>query len=200
MKRKYEKVEPKTQRLVVKEYQSSVRAKSMSELGELFDLHKSTVHAIIVRARHNDGDPVTRRGHKKRKLNSDDERKLQVALDQNPLATNRELAAVVNNNIAPRTVTDYLRRATPIFTSKVIVNQEPEELTDDWKKQAKGWIRKVRKVPLNNHLYVDETGIYGNQAPKKGRSRRGKRIFRPKSKYAKKYSLHVEWYIALGIE
>ena len=32
--------------------------------------------------------------------------------------------------------------------------------------------------------------FYANEAPKKGRSRRGKPIFRTRSRYAKKYTLH----------
>ena len=33
--------------------------------------------------------------------------------------------------------------------------------------------------------------VYANEAPKKGRSRRGKPIFRTRSRYAKKYTLHM---------
>jgi transposase len=69
---------------------------------------------------------VTPRGHKKRKLEPEQERKLVAALDRNPLATNHQLAAAVNDTIAPRTVSDYLARADPPFTKKVIQDQEPE--------------------------------------------------------------------------
>ena len=40
-------------------------------------------------------------------------------------------------------------------------------------------------------MYEDETPGYANEAPKKGRPRRGKPIFRTRSRYAKKYTLHM---------
>ena len=88
-----------------------------------------TVQHVIARAKRAGGDPVAPRGHKKRKLNDVEAAKLCKALDQNSIATNRQLRAVVRNKIAARTVSDYLARAHPPFTTKVIQDQEPEELT-----------------------------------------------------------------------
>ena len=39
--------------------------------------------------------------------------------------------------------------------------------------------------------YADETGIYANEALKRGRSRKGKPIFRARPRWANKYTLHV---------
>ena len=150
-----------------------------------------TVQHVIARAKRAGGDSDAPRGHKKRKLDSSEEAKLCRALEQNPTATNRQLRAAVRNKIAVRTVSDYLRRANPPFTTKVIQDQEPEELTEEWKAGARKWLKGVKRIRLDKRIYEDETPIYANEAPKKGRARRGSPIIRARSRYAKKYTLHV---------
>ena len=124
-------------------------------------------------------------------LNDVEAAKLCKALDQNSIATNRQLRAVVRNKIAARTVSDYLARAHPPFTTKVIQDQEPEELTEEWKEGARRWVEGVKRIRLDKRIYEDETPVYANEAPKRGRSRRGTPIIRARSRYAKKYTLHV---------
>ena len=101
------------------------------------------------------GDLVAPRGHKKQKLNSGDQAKLWTALDQNPFATNRELRGVVENKISECSVSRYLARAKPCFTAKVVQDQEPEELSGEWKTVARGWLDKVKRVPLCKRIYQD---------------------------------------------
>ncbi len=74
------------------------------------------------------GKPPSR-GHKRCKLTPSQEEKVAKTLDNDPLKTNQELAAVVGNKIAPRTVSDVLARASPRFSTKRFYDQEPEELT-----------------------------------------------------------------------
>ena len=70
-------------------------------------------------------------------------------------------------------------------------DQEPEELRAEWKTVARQWLEQVRRIPLDKRIYEDETLIYANEAPRKGRSRKGKPRFRARSRYAKKYTLHM---------
>jgi transposase len=191
MKRRYEAVAPEVQRAIAAEYQPSVRGSGRRALASKYGLIVGTVQHVLERAERGGGDPVTPRGHRKRKLDATDESKLERALDQDPLATNRELATVVADAIAPRTVSTYLNRANPPFTTKVVQDQEPEELTEDWKAKARRWLGKVKNIPLDRRIYADETAVYANEAPRKGRSRKGKPIFRPRSRWAKRYTLHV---------
>ena len=44
---------------------------------------------------------------------------------------------------------------------------------------------------MRRRIYADEAPIYANEAPHKGRSRKGKPIIRARSRYATKYTLHV---------
>ena len=63
----------------------------------------------------------------------------------------------------------YLARAKPRFTAKVVQDQEPEELSEEWKTEAKQWLDQVKRIPLDKRIYEDETPVYANEAPKKGR-------------------------------
>jgi hypothetical protein len=81
----------------------------------------------------------------------------------------------VRDKIAARTVSDYLARANPPFSTKVIQDQEPEELTEEWKAGARKWLKEVQKIRLDQRM----------------RARRGKPIMQARSRYAKKYTLHV---------
>ena len=99
-------------------------------------------------------------GENGQKLNSGDQTKLWRALDQNPFATNRK----------------------PCFTAKVAQDQEPEELSGEWKTAAGGWLDRVKRISLCKRIYQDETAIYANEAPKKGRARKGKPIFRARNR------------------
>ena len=97
----------------------------------------------------------------------------------------------MRGKVAARTVSDYLARADPPFTTKVIQDQEPEELTEEWRAGARRWLEGVKKIRLDKRIYEDETPVFANEAPKRGRARRGTPILRARSRYATKYTLHV---------
>jgi len=190
-KRRYEQLQPQLQRDIAADYRRGVRGHGLRALANTYQLPIPTVQHVIARATRPGGDPVAPRGHKRRKLNEVDEAKLCRTLERNAFATNRDLAAVVGNKISERSVSVYLARAKPRFTAKVVQDQEPEELSEEWKTEAKQWLEQVKRIPLDKRIYEDETPVYANEAPKKGRSRRGKPIFRARSRYAKKYTLHM---------
>ena len=87
------------------------------------------------------------------------------------LTLSRDLAAVVGNKISERSVSVYLARAKPRFTARVVQDQEPEELSEEWKTEAKQCSEQVKRIPLDKRIYEDETPVYANETPKKGRSR-----------------------------
>ena len=78
------------------------------------------------------------------------------SLDQNPFATNQQLRARVGNKTPASTVRRYLARAKPPFTAKVVQDQEPEELTEDWKEEARKWLRGVKTIAMRRRIYVHE--------------------------------------------
>jgi hypothetical protein len=38
---------------------------------------------------------------------------------------------------------------------------------------VRAWLRRVQDIPLDKRIYADETPVFANEAPKRGRSRRG---------------------------
>jgi transposase len=176
-KRRYEQVQPQLQRDIVADYQCGVRGHGLKAIAKAHQVPRTTIRHVLARAEGKGGDPITPRGHKRRKLDGDDEAKLCRELDRNPFATNRELAAAVGNKISERRVSDYLARAKPRFTAKVVQDQEPEELTKEWKTEVKQWLEQVKRIPLDKRIYEDETPIYANEAPTKGRSQRANPYF-----------------------
>ena len=126
-----------------------------------------TVRSVIAQAERAGGDPVAPRGHKKRKLDSAEQARLYSSLDRNPFITNQQLTARVGNKIAASTVSRYLARAKPPFTAKVAQDQEPQEPTEDWKEEARKWLRGVKTIAMRRRIYADEAPIYANEAPHK---------------------------------
>jgi len=49
----------------------------------------------------------------------------------------------------------------------------------------------LRRLRLNKRIYQDENAIYANEAPRRGRAPKGKKLYRPRKRYSKKYTLHV---------
>lgn len=190
-KQNYNEVAPDVQRSIVAEHRYGVRGCGKMALANKYKLPLSTVRNILTRARENHGDPVRPRGHNKRILTPADQRKLFRTLDRKPSKTNQQLTAAVGHKIEPQRVSEYLALARPRFTWHTPVNQEPEEVTEEWKTDMRRFIGKVQKIRLDERIYGDEAGIYSNDAPKMVRARRGKKVYRVKPRWGKRYTLHV---------
>lgn len=189
--RRYQLVKPEHQRAIVAEYKEGGSEASLQSIATRWHLAKSTVQGMVERAERNEGDPATSRGHRKRKLDEKQESTLRRVLARKPTASNRELARSVGGIIHPSTVSRYLAPMDPPITTKVIQDQEPEEKTNKWQAICRTWLEEISHVALDTRIYADETGIWENAAPKKGRSPAGKPIFRARPHWAKRYTLHV---------
>ena len=191
-KRKYKEVSEEDQKAIVSEYQPNVRGKGIKALAKRFGRHPGTIEAVIKRAKSNNGNPVTPRGHKKRNLNEEEEQLIQAKLDDDPYLTNHQLASLVDGKICDQTVSDIIHRCDPPFTQKVPFERHPETMTEEWQEDVDKFIRStLSRIPWHRRVYEDETGISLNEAPKKGRARKGFRITRPRQPHAKKLTFHV---------
>lgn len=186
--RNYRLVPHEVQESIFNRYRDSGSTSSMADLAEESKLPKSTIQHIIERGRQHDGDPVQPRGHAPRILTEKQEAMMCAKVDQHPGMTNRQLA---DGLVAVRTVSTILARADPPIRTKVFVDQEPEEYTDKWKAAMTGFLAKLRHISLCSRIYADETPIFANEAKTTGRGRRGQVLLRARSRYAKKYTLHV---------
>src|SRR5690242_13868993 len=88
----YHTVSPEVQQALVAEYQPAVRGHGREALAKKYSLSPATVQHVLKRVAQHEGDPLQPRGHRKRKLRPDETRKLERALDANPLLTNQQLA------------------------------------------------------------------------------------------------------------
>jgi transposase len=153
----------------------------------------TTVRALYKRTKKRKGDlSLQPKGHRKRKLTVEEERKICRRLDNNPLLTNQQLQASVDEKVSLTTISRTLQNAQPKFTSKKIEDVSEAEMSDEWRREVKKFLRMLnRSHPMANRIYGDETAIYANEARSRGRSRKGKRIHRKREYYAKKFTLHV---------
>jgi len=190
--RRRAQVSADVQRHIVSEYQEGVRGVGTPSLAKKFRLSRETVRSVIKRSKQHDGDPLTPRGHKRRKLSDADVRVIEKALLANPAATNRQLKHKVQDVVSESTVSRTLRRSKLHFTTRVPSNQEPDEKKPEWKDECRAFVKSIANhVPLNTRIYEDETAVYTNDAPKRVRAPRGKRCYRTKPRYGRKYTLHV---------
>lgn len=178
---------------ILEDYKPGVYGSGSKATADKHNVHRNTVLGVVDRAKKRKGNlQALTRGFKRRKLSDKEEKKVCSALDEEPLLTNRALATLVENKITPRTITNILKRAKTPFTTKNIEDVNNVELTREWKNKVQKLLNDLnRSFPIKNRIYADETFIYANEAKKAGRSRRGKRIFRRRNYYSKKFTLHV---------
>ncbi len=99
---------------------------------------------------------------------------LYSALEKDDALTNTQLVEQLNLPITPQSVSNYLHRTTPPFTTK-------KRHIDDTPStrqmlECVDFVSKLRKIPLARRVYVDESYLYDNEQRSRGRSRQGQRI------------------------
>jgi len=75
-KRRYEQLQPQLQRDIVANYQRGVRGHGLKAIAKAHQLPRATIQHVLARAEQMGGDPIAPRGHKKRKLEEEEEAKL----------------------------------------------------------------------------------------------------------------------------
>jgi transposase len=174
-------------------YQHGVRGHGISATATRFHVSDGAVESTI--SRHLAGiedsinRPKTGRPHV---LTSQDIEKLLNAIDENPHLTYEQLAAKVDHPVSHDTVRNALKRLNPPVVEVTPVDLLPVELTDDHKQRLRNFVNKeIRHVPFDKRVYADESFIHGNIAPTTAKTRRGQKVLRPRTRWAKKYTLHV---------
>lgn len=185
-------VDAETKRHLLREYSHGQRGRGYAALGRKYGLSKATVQSVVNKANGGVGEVEAARRGRKRKLSEVEERKILRAADANPAITNSELAALVDNKVAARTVGDILARADPPFRKRRLIDREPREYKPEWKDEMQLFVRNtLHRLPIDRRVYADETGIHTNAALTFGRVRRGREPYRPNSRYGQKFTLHV---------
>ena len=183
-------IKSETQKNIISDYNRSDPKLGIRALGRKYNLPHSTVGDL--RSRFKGGTVVTLKGHKKRKLSPEAEVSIIEHLDHYPTATNVELAQLVNDVVCPQTISKILARANPPFVMRRILNREPAEYLPEWKEEVSDFIHgTLRRIRIEDRIYADESAIFTNEAKRFGRTRLGKPILQSKSRYGKKFTLHI---------
>ncbi len=115
--------------------------------------------------------------------------RLLEALKRNPSATNEMLSATVFNMVAPRTVSHYLKREN--YTQKRIMDGGAQKMDDRIVGETRDFYLKVKDIPWEKRVYMDESFVYNNEAPSMGRSKAGEPINRVRDKRGKRWTMYL---------
>lgn len=111
------------------------------------------------------------------------------ALAKNKSASNEMLAGVVHNMINPQSVSNYLKREN--ITVKRITDGGAQKMDDRIIQETRDFYLKVKDIPWNKRVYMDESFVYNNEAPAYGRSLAGEPINRIRDKRGKRLTLYL---------
>jgi transposase len=111
------------------------------------------------------------------------------ALKKNSSASNEMLAGVVHNMINPQSVSNYLKRCN--YTEKRITDGGAQKMDDRIIQETREFYLKVKDIPWNKRVYMDESFVYNNEAPAYGRSAAGEPINRVRDKRGKRLTLYL---------
>ena len=109
---------------------------------------------------------------------------MKAYLAEHPTASNASIKAATNVPIHDANISRYLKREG--YTRKK-VSDEPLNYPDDRiKGEIRDYLAAVEQIPNDKRVYMDESFAYTNEAPTHGRSKKGKRIARPRERHGKK--------------
>lgn len=114
-------------------------------------------------------------------------RKLERALLSDPYLSNRELATIVGNRITPRAAGNYINNSAHRFITKLEQLDVETAFTQRHADEGKDFIKKLRRIPLDQRVYLDETWIGAGIRRRKGRFPSGSPAWTPRNrKYPRK--------------
>lgn len=111
------------------------------------------------------------------------------ALERNRSASNEMLAALADNMVCPQSISNYLKREN--ITVKRITDGGAQKLDDRIIGETREYYQKVKDIPWNKRVYMDESFVYNNEAPASERSIAGEPINRVRDKRGKRLTLYL---------
>jgi transposase len=115
-------------------------------------------------------------------------KKLENALLADPYMTNADLAAVVGNKISAQAAGNYISKSPLGFSTKLETPDVEPSFTPEVAEECTTFIKQIKKVPLGDRVYVDETWFSSGIRQRKGRFARGPSTAVPRNR---KYVRHV---------
>jgi transposase len=112
--------------------------------------------------------------------------KLESELIKNPYATNAELAAKIRNKITPRAVGKVIAKSRHQFTWKLEGVDVEESFSPEVAKRGHAFFDKVRRIPEEQRVYVDETFASPGIKRRSGHFPKGKKSWSPRNRKYKR--------------
>lgn len=110
-------------------------------------------------------------------------------LKVNPSATNEMLTAVTYNMVTPQSISNYLKREN--YTRKKIVDGGAQKMDERIIGETRDFYLKVKDIPWEKRVYMDESFVYNNEAPSMGRSKSGEPINRIRDKRGRRWTMYL---------
>lgn len=119
-------------------------------------------------------------------LTPQDITKLEKALVKDPFATNAELAAKIKNKISARQVGNVIAKSEHQFSWKLEQVDVEQSFSPEVAKQTHKFFNKIKKIPQDDRIYVDETFASAGIRRRKGRFPKGKKFWSPRNRKYKR--------------
>jgi transposase len=167
----------------------ALRTSTASEVCKLFKVNRRTLFRWKARwGQTHNLQPIKRAGPYF-KLTDEQRKYLLNQFELNPGLTNEQAATLLDNTIKPRTVSDYLKRAS--FSRKLFTDEQETYAAETSIQLVKQYCLLIKNIPSSRRVYVDESFIYDNEAPRRGRGLRGQPIPRVRSRHGKRWTVYL---------
>lgn len=133
--------------------------------------------------------PLPHRGGHPFALTPHRQRDLEQELIRDPYATDKQLAQAVGNSISRRTAGRYVKRSTRRFTSKMESLDVEKTFSREHAEDGLVFGRRVKRIPLKNRVYVDETWTSAGLRRRKVKTPRGQRHWRRQNRKYPRYTI-----------
>lgn len=123
------------------------------------------------------------------KLTDDEKQNLVDFVNDHPGCTNAQAAAHLDHKVKPRTISLYLKKLN--FTRKHFSDEQETYSSEEAKELVRAYCNLVLDIPANCRVYMDESFVYDNEAPRFGRSLKGMPVPRVRSRHGKRWTLYL---------
>ena len=123
------------------------------------------------------------------KLTANETEQLLDLFRTNPGTTNDQAAVFLNHKIKPQSVSNYLKRAG--FTRKEFTDEQENYGNQESIQEIKNYYSLLQEIPEPKRVYMDESFIYDYETPRFGRSLKGERIPRSRSRHGRKWTVYL---------
>jgi transposase len=174
-------------------HKKGVRGHGLRATASHFRRPIPTVQSIIEHGDKFDGDfsPQAKPGRPPT-VNKQDIKKMLSKIERDPFVTTNELADIIGNKVTVSDINKILKKQKPPVVRVVPVKVEPQQLTEEAKEENINFISHHKHVsPQYKRVYGDEAPIYGNTMPGKARAVRGGKVVKARTRYSRKYLLHM---------